>query len=39
LFCCSVYSCEHSSNNCGLTSMNNFIALYTMPWMVLSRTC
>lgn len=35
LFCCSVYSCEHSSKRPGFTSMNSFIALYTMPWMVL----
>lgn len=31
LFCCSVYSCEHSSNSWGFTSMNSFMALYTMP--------
>lgn len=35
LFCCSVYSWEQSSNSCGLISMNNFMALYTIPCIVL----
>jgi len=35
LFCDSVYSCEQSSKSWGLTSMKSFIALYTMPWIVL----
>lgn len=36
LFCCSVYSWEQSSKSWGLISMNSFIALYTIPWIVLS---
>lgn len=39
LFCCSLYSWEHSSKSCGFISMNIFIALYTMLWMVLRLNC